>query len=161
MNPNKWQWPMKLALEQAELAQKIQEVPIGAVIVETESGKVVSKAHNLKESVHDPCGHAEILAIRLAAEKLSSWRLTGHSLFVTLEPCSMCMGAIIQARLDHIYFGAYDKKAGSVSLGLNLHQNKSLNHQVSVTGGILHHDCSKILSDFFRLRRQGHNIMKS
>ena len=128
------------------------EVPVGAVIVNSQN-QIISKAHNLKESTQDPCGHAEIIAIRKAAEALKSWRLLGCTLYVTLEPCPMCMGAIVQSRLKSLVFGAYDAKGGAITNGFNLHQNQKLNHRFNVIGGVSHYDCSNLLSSFFKQRR--------
>lgn len=145
-------WFMSMALQEAELAYKAQEVPVGAVLVSAE-GEILSKQHNLKEVHHNPTAHAEILAITEGAKKLQNWRLTGCVLYVTLEPCSMCLSAMVQARIRHCIFGAYDPKGGALSLGYNLHQDKRLNHQFAVTGGIRHFECSRLLSQFFKERR--------
>ncbi len=147
-------WNMGLALEEAEAAYRIGEVPVGAVVVDKD-GRILSRAHNLKETTHDPCGHAEILALRQAATKAGNWRLTGAVLYVTLEPCAMCLGAMVHARIDTLAFGAYDPKAGALSLGHHLHRDPRLNHRFSVVGGIRHYECSKVLSVFFKERRAG------
>jgi tRNA(adenine34) deaminase len=152
MNYNEYRWFMDEALKEAETAFQLDEVPVGAVIVDKD-GIIISTAHNIKESSHDPCGHAEILAIQKAAKSLSSWRLNEASIFVTLEPCPMCLSAISQARISKLFFGAYDSKGGSLSLGYNLYKDKRLNHRFSVVGGIKHFECSKIISDFFRQKR--------
>lgn len=152
MNFSDHLWHMKSALIQAEDAYQKGEVPVGAVLVDAD-GQVVIETHNLKECAHDPCGHAEIIALRSAAKKLGAWRLSGSKLYVTLEPCPMCMAACIQARIEALYFGAYDPKGGAISLGLNLHQNPHLNHRLRVTGGLEHFECSALLSNFFRERR--------
>jgi tRNA(adenine34) deaminase len=146
---------MNLALEQAEKAYQQGEVPVGAVIVDS-SGKEIAKASNLKELENNPCGHAEILAIQEAAKAISNWRLSGCSLFVTLEPCPMCLAAMVQARIDHCFFGAYDSKGGALSLNYNLNDDQRLNHSFKVTGGIFHYRCSKMLSQFFKERRSGY-----
>lgn len=143
---------MTLAIDEANIAENIGEVPVGAIIIDSH-GKVIAKAHNLKEKNQVACQHAEILAIEEASQFLNSWRLIGCSIFVTLEPCPMCMGAIIQSRIEHVYFGAYDPKGGAISLGFNLHQNLKLNHKVNVLGGLRHLECSKQLSNFFKRRR--------
>ena len=140
------------AIKEAESAFSIGEVPVGAVIVNSQN-QIISKAHNLKESTQDPCGHAEIIAIRKAAEILKSWRLLDCTLYVTLEPCPMCMGAIVQSRLKSLIFGAYDVKGGAITNGFNLHQNQKLNHRFNVIGGVGHYDCSNLLSSFFKQRR--------
>jgi len=148
-------WFMRLALEQAEIAWKMQEVPIGAVIVNG-SGEVIAKSHNLKEITHNPCGHAELLCIQDAAQKSESWRPNECRIYVTLEPCTMCMAALAQARIKHLIFGAYDAKGGALSLGYNLNNDKRLNHRFPVTGGVMHFECSKVLSDFFKQRRSAY-----
>ncbi len=153
---NQMSWNMQSALREAEEAYQKDEVPVGALVVD-EMGRIISKGHNLKEKTNDPCAHAEIIAIQEACKKKGNWRLSGYTLFVTLEPCSMCMGAIIQSRIKKVIFGAYDPKGGAISCGLNIHQNNHFNHQVEVVGGVNHFECSKILSDFFRLRRGQYN----
>src|SRR5690606_12872421 len=117
------------------------------------NGEVLTQKHNLKESHHNPTAHAEVLSIIEAAKKLSSWRLTGATLYVTLEPCPMCLAAMVQARIKRCVFGAYDIKGGALSLGYHMHKDTRLNHRFSVTGGIRHFECSKILSEFFKERR--------
>lgn len=146
-------WFMKLAQEQAELAFKMGEVPVGCVVVD-ENQKVIAEAHNLKETVYNPCGHAELLAIKEASFQKKNWRLTGCSLYVTLEPCPMCLSACQQARFDNVYFGAYDAKGGALSLGYRFDKDNRLNHQFSVIGGVNHYKCSKLLSTFFKQRRK-------
>lgn len=145
-------WFMRSAVEEAEKAWKGGEVPIGALIVD-DNGVVISRAHNLKESVSNPCGHAEIIAIQEAAKKKADWRLTDCTLYVTLEPCPMCLSAIGQARIKQVIFGAYDSKGGAISLGYPLHKDLRLNHRFGVMGGVLHFECSRILSQFFKERR--------
>lgn len=152
-------WFMNLALEQAELAYKAQEVPIGAVLVSPD-GDVLSKQHNIKESNFNPTGHAEILALAEGGKKLQNWRLSDCVLYVTLEPCPMCLTALVQSRVKQCVFGAYDGKGGALSLGYHLHQDKRLNHQFSIMGGIKHFECSKLLSQFFRERRTGYQSKK-
>jgi tRNA(adenine34) deaminase len=143
---------MKLALEEAEKAYQENEVPVGAVLIDG-SGKVIAKAHNNKEKEYNPCGHAEIEVLKKSASELKNWRLNGHTLVVTLEPCVMCMGAMIQARIEKLVFGAYDPKGGALSLGYDIHNNSKLNHKFSIVGGLAHYRCSKILSQFFKQRR--------
>jgi tRNA(adenine34) deaminase len=145
-------WNMNIALEQAEKAYSAGEVPVGCVVVD-EFGSELAKSFNEKEKKFDPCGHAEIIAIRAAGQKLKNWRLSNCKIFVTLEPCPMCLDAMIHARVSHLIFGAYDSKAGALSLGYNFYKDKRLNHQFSVTGGIEHFKCSRLLSNFFRERR--------
>ena len=145
-------WYMALALEQAELAYRAQEVPVGAVLVSPQ-GDVLSKQFNLKESHFNPTAHAEILAVIEGAKKLQNWRLADCTLYVTLEPCPMCLTALVQSRVRQCVFGAYDAKGGALSLGYHLHQDKRLNHQFSIMGGVRHFECSRLLSQFFKERR--------
>lgn len=148
-------WFMSMALEQAELAYKAQEVPVGAVLVSPQ-GEVLSKHYNLKESHFNPTAHAELLVMTEAAKKLQNWRLTDCVLYVTLEPCPMCLTGMVQSRIKQCVFGAYDPKGGALSLGYHLHSDKRLNHQFSIIGGIKHFECSRILSQFFKERRTGY-----
>jgi tRNA(adenine34) deaminase len=149
-------WLMDEALIEADKAYRIDEVPIGAVVVDS-SGTILSRSHNIKEKNHNPCGHAEILAITEAAKKLNNWRLLNCSLYVTLEPCPMCLSAMVQARIDTLYFGAYDPKGGSLSLNYNFYKDQKFNHAFAVIGGLRHFECSKILSTFFREKRTNYN----
>jgi tRNA(adenine34) deaminase len=149
------EWFMADALQLAHEAWGQGEVPVGALVV-NDSGQVLSRAHNLKEKSHNPCGHAEILALQTAGKAKGDWRLDGCRLIVTLEPCSMCMAALVHARIDKLVFGAYDPKAGSLSLGLSFHQHPQLNHRFQVVGGVMHYQCSKLLSQFFKQRRQAY-----
>ncbi|MDU2665326.1 MAG: nucleoside deaminase [Clostridium perfringens] len=141
---------LSLALEEAEKAREKGEVPVGAVIVK--SGEIIAKAHNLKESLNDPTAHAEILAIREACNKLNNWRLHGCEMYVTLEPCPMCAGAILQSRLSKIYIGTFDDTTGAAGSVVNILQNHNLNHFLEV---VWENDekCSKILTEFFKDRR--------
>ena len=139
---------MQLALEEAELAAQKGEVPVGAVVVH--DGKLIAKSHNLRELNKDPLAHAELLAIAEAAEHLDRWRLIECTLYVTLEPCPMCAGAIVNSRLDRIVFGASDPRAGSCGSILNIVEDERLNHRPAVTRGILQPQCSEILSKFFK-----------
>ena len=148
-------WYMELALEEAEKAYKLGEVPVGAVIVDS-FGKVVSRGHNEKEKAHDASSHAEINAIRQASQANQNWRLTGHTLYVTLEPCVMCAGALVAARVEKVVFGAYDPKGGAFSLGYNYYSDSRLNHRYKVTGGVEHYRCSRVISRFFKERRSSH-----
>lgn len=142
---------MRLALEQAQIAYKRDEVPIGAVIVR--NGEILSLSFNEKEKDQDPTAHAEIIAIRRAAEKLGHWRLTDAMLYVTLEPCPMCAGAIIQSRIKHLIYGASDPKGGAAGSVLNVLNEKLWNHKVEVTAGVLEEDCTVLLREFFRKKR--------
>ncbi|MBL6988385.1 MAG: nucleoside deaminase [Bacteriovoracaceae bacterium] len=144
---------MLMALELAQSAYKAQEVPIGAVVV-SGSDEVLSKAFNSKEALHNPCGHAEILALQSAAKKLSNWRLSGCTLYTTLEPCPMCLNAMTHARIARVVFGAYDAKGGAIHLGYNFYQDKRLNHRFGVLGGILAYQSATLLTSFFHSRRK-------
>lgn len=146
------EWHMQSAQQEARKAYKLDEVPIGAIIVDS-SGTVLASQHNLKESTSNPIGHAEILCIQEACNKLNNWRLSDCTLYVTLEPCPMCLSAIQQARLKTVVFGAYDGKGGSLSLGYNLHNDKRLNHQFEIIGGVMHYECAQLLSRFFKEKR--------
>ena len=126
-------------------------MPVGAVVVF--SGRIIGRAHNVPITRHDPSAHAEMLALRQAAETLGNYRLTGAELYVTLEPCIMCAGAIIQARLARVIFGALDPKCGAVASLYQVLTDNRLNHQVAVTGGILKEECGEIISRFFREKR--------
>ncbi len=148
-------WFMSVALEQAEQAYWKEEVPVGAVLV-SPSGEILSKQFNLKETQFNPTAHAEMLAIVEGAKKLQNWRLSNCTLYVTLEPCPMCLTALVQSRVKLCVFGAYDPKGGALSLGYHLHQDKRLNHQFSIIGGVKHFECSKLLSQFFKERRTGY-----
>ncbi|MFO0916141.1 MAG: tRNA adenosine(34) deaminase TadA [Pirellulales bacterium] len=143
---------MQSALRQAEQAYQQGEVPVGAVIVHRQ--RVIAAAFNQREMLHDPTAHAEILAITQAAAHLQSWRLIDCSLYVTLEPCPMCAGAILQARLPRLVYGATDGKAGAVDSLYHLLNDSRFNHQVAVTGGVLSGPCGEILSRFFQQQRR-------
>lgn len=138
---------MNLALREARKAAKRLEVPVGAVIVH--EGLVVSRGFNKRETGADPTGHAEMLAIRAASKRLGSWRLSGTTLYVTLEPCLMCMGAIIQARVGRLVFGAFDPKAGACGSLYDLSSDKRLNHRVHVTSGVFDAESEALLKSFF------------
>lgn len=141
------------ALKECKKAEKIAEVPIGAVLTDA-SGLILARAHNLRESRQRPTAHAELLAIEKAARKLQSWRLENTTLYVTLEPCLMCWGAIILARIPQLVYGAPDPKAGVCGSVLNLHEQRLFNHFPQVTGRVLEKECSLILSEFFKKLRQ-------
>ena len=142
---------MRLALEQAGLAPALGEVPIGAVLVQ--DGQVLAQVHNFREVWQDPTAHAEIVAIREAASRLGTWRLTGATLYVTVEPCSMCAGAIIQSRISRLVFGARDPKAGACGSVFNLPEERRLNHKVEVSGGVLERESQELIQTFFRRLR--------
>ncbi len=144
----KW---MRLALEEAALARSAGEVPVGAVIVEEDA--VIGRAHNAPIALNDPSAHAELLAIRRAAAARENYRLTGTTLYATLEPCLMCAGAIIQARIGRVVFGAADPKNGAAVSLYRLFEDRRLNHAVTVTEGVLREACAEILSGFFREKR--------
>ncbi|WP_300257480.1 tRNA adenosine(34) deaminase TadA [Clostridium sp.] len=141
---------LSLALEEAVKAREKGEVPVGVVIVK--NGEVIAKAHNLKETLNDPTAHAEILAIREACNKLNNWRLHGCEMYVTLEPCPMCAGAILQSRISKIYIGTFDDTTGAAGSVVNILQNHNLNHFLEVVW-VNDEKCSKILTKFFKDRR--------
>ena len=143
---------MKEALKEAKKAYDKLEVPVGCVIVK--DGKIISRAHNLKETKKDTTKHAEILAIQKASKKLEAWRLLDCDMYVTLEPCSMCAGAIINSRIRNLYIGTMDKKTGAAGSVLNLFEDFTFNHKVIVETGILQTQCEKILKDFFKELRK-------
>jgi tRNA(adenine34) deaminase len=143
---------MQLALEEAEQAMREDEVPVGAVIVC--EGRVIARAHNQREQLHDPTAHAEMIAITQAAESCGSWRLDDCTLYVTLEPCPMCAGAILQARLPTVVYGATDPKAGAVDTLFRLLDDPRLNHRVETVGGVLADRCGEILTRFFQQQRR-------
>lgn len=150
---------MELALQEAEKARQKGEVPVGAVIVI--DNQVIATAHNEKEIRQDPTCHAEVIAIRKACAKLGTWRLSKAILYVTLEPCVMCAGAIVQARIDKVVFGASDLKGGACGTCFNLVENSLLNHQVEVMAGVMEEECKQILKDFFKqLRIKSDNGLK-
>ena len=142
---------MQHALKEAEKAYEAGELPVGAVIVF--ENRIIAKGYNQVEILRDPTAHAEIIAITSAASYLSSKVLLGCSMYVTLEPCSMCAGAIVLAKMENLYFGAFDIKSGACGSVLNVTNNKSLNHQLSVSGGILDTECAGLLKSFFEVRR--------
>lgn len=142
---------MQMALDQARLAPALGEVPIAAVIVL--DGQLLSQVHNFREVWQDPTAHAEVVAIREAATRLKTWRLTGTTMYVTIEPCSMCAGAIIQARVSRLVFGARDPKAGACGSVFNLPSERRLNHRVEVCGGVLELESQELMQTFFRRLR--------
>ncbi len=142
---------MTVAIEEARRAASHGDVPIGAVIVR--DGEVISAAGNRREADLDPTAHAEVLAIREAAGAMGGWRLPGTTLYVTLEPCAMCAGAIVLARIPRVVFGAFDPKAGAAGSVLDVLGETALNHRPEVTGGVMGERCGALLSDFFAARR--------
>ena len=143
---------MRIALEEAEQAMRENEVPVGAAIVH--EGRLVARAHNQREQLRDPTAHAEMIAITQAAESRQSWRLDGCTLYVTLEPCPMCAGAILQARIPTVVYGAADPKAGAVDTLFRLLDDPRLNHRVESVAGVLAAACGEILSRFFQEQRR-------
>ena len=143
---------MKIALKEAKKAYDLDEVPIGAVIVK--DGVVIAKAKNLRNKTKCATSHAEVLAINKACKKLGDWRLEGATMYVTLEPCSMCAGAIVNARIDKVYFGAYEKKSGAVLSNHQILFKGGLNHVCDVEGGVLEVECSALLKSFFKNKRK-------
>lgn len=142
---------MKEALKEAKKAYLLNEVPVGCVIVL--NNKIIARAHNQREGQQSTLAHAELLAIQKANKKLNSWRLEDCDLYVTLEPCLMCVGAIIQARIKHVYFGASDKKSGALGGNLNI-LTESFNHQIAVTKKVLEEESKRLLKDFFKELRK-------
>lgn len=146
---------MYKALKQAEIAFHEEEVPVGAII--EIDGEIIGSAYNQREKLQDPTAHAEILAITQAAAALESWRLCGATMYVTLEPCAMCAGAIVLARIDRVVFGAWDEKAGACGSVLDVLECEKLNHKVKVDSGVMEEECSMILKEFFKKRREEKN----
>lgn len=144
---------MSQALLEAKKAFDIDEVPIGAIVVK--ENEIIARAHNLRESLKDPTAHAELIAIKKASQVLGGWRLTGCDLYVTIEPCAMCSGAIILSRIDELIIGAMDPKGGAAGSLYNIVNDDRLNHKANVVYGILEEECSNIMKDFFKkLRRK-------
>lgn len=147
---------MKEALKEAKKAYKKLEIPVGAVIVK--DGKIIARGHNLKETKEDTTKHAEIIAIQKASKKLSEWRLIDCEMYVTLEPCAMCAGAIINSRIKKVYIGTMDEKTGAVGSVLNLFEDFTFNHKVEVEKGILQEECKNMLKQFFKELRKSKNV---
>lgn len=144
---------MRLALEEAGFAYEKGEVPIGAVLVDSE-GTVVSRGHNMRETWQDATAHAEMIAIREACRQLHRWRLAGLTLFVTIEPCPMCAGALVMSRIDRVVYGSTDAKAGASESLFNVTSHPALNHQLQVTAGVLQEECASLMKRFFAERRK-------
>ena len=142
---------MKAALKEAQKAATKDEVPIGAVIVKDD--KIIARGHNTRQQTQNAINHAEMIAIQKACKKVGSWRLIDCDIYVTLEPCPMCAGAIINSRLANVYFGAYDQKAGCTGTLYNLPVDERFNHRSNVVGGIMEKECADMLSDFFKQKR--------
>lgn len=143
---------MRLAYLQALKAQSIDEVPVGAIVVL--DGKVISRGYNIRNKSQNATSHAEHIAIEKACKKLKTWRLEGCELYVTLEPCPMCAGAIIQSRIPRVYFGAYDPKGGCFGSCVNFREIEGFNHYPEVEGGVLEDECAQLLKDFFKSKRK-------
>ena len=147
---------MRLALAEAERAYALGEVPIGAVILNG-AGELIASGYNLRETEHDATAHAELIAIRRACQSLGRWRLTGLTLYVTIEPCPMCAGAIVMSRISRVVYGSTDTKAGACESLFNITGNPVLNHQPEMLAGVLADECSEIIKRFFRERRKNKN----
>jgi tRNA(Arg) A34 adenosine deaminase TadA len=143
---------MRAALREAERGAREMEVPVGAVVAA--DGRIIARAHNRPIKSHDPTAHAEILALRLAARRVGNYRLNGCTLYVTIEPCAMCAGAIVHARLKRVIFGARDPKAGACGSALKVLNHPKLNHHAEVLSGTLERECAKLIKDFFLARRK-------
>ncbi len=143
---------MKIAIKLAEKAAQIDEVPVGAVLIDSQ-GQKVAQGHNLRETLQTSLGHAELLALHRASKLKKSWRLLDTTLYVTLEPCLMCAGALIQSRVKRVVFGAYDPKGGAFGTLYNVAQDKRLNHQIEVVGGMMESECANLLKNFFKTKR--------
>lgn len=143
---------MRWALKEARKAMTINEVPVGAVIVK--DGKIIAKAHNIKEQKKNSLYHAEIVALQKACKVIGDWRLNECDIFVTLEPCPMCAGALINARIGNIFFGAYDERAGCCGTLYDLPSDVRFNHRPNVEGGIMQEECAEVLKEYFRQKRQ-------
>lgn len=150
---------MRQAIELAKKAEALQEVPVGAIVVS--EGKIIGSGYNQTISLCDPSAHAEMLAIRQAAKTIKNYRILDASLYVTLEPCSMCAGLLVQSRIKNVVFGAFDQKAGAAGSVLNVTQCEPLNHQLNVLGGVLERECANLLSEFFKARRKAKKILKA
>ena len=149
--PGRWDAAMRIALDHAERAASAGDTPVGAVVLDAQDA-VVAGAGNRREQTHDPTAHAELIVLREAARRAQDWRLLGHTLVVTLEPCAMCAGALVLARIERLVFGAYDPKAGAVTSIFDVVRDPRLNHRVDVRGGILEAECGRLLTEFFARR---------
>lgn len=143
---------MREAIKEAKKAELIDEVPIGCVIVKDD--RIVARGHNVRETKKTPLGHAEIIAINKASKKLGAWRLQDCDIYITLEPCIMCAGAIIQSRIKHVYYGAKDPKGGAIESSIKVLEAKNINHHPEITSGILEEECSNIISQYFKRKRE-------
>lgn len=145
---------MQMALGEARKAAELGEIPIGAVLVDNASGEVLAAAHNMRESWQDATAHAEVIVIREACAKLRRWRLSGCTLYVTVEPCPMCSGAIVNGRVDRVVYGCPDVKAGGAESIFNIITNPNLNHCAEVVSGVCEEECAQVMKDFFKHRRE-------
>ncbi len=143
---------MRAALIEARAAAEEEEIPVGAVVVH--DGQIIGRGHNQRERLHDPTAHAEMIAITAAAEHMQSWRLIDCTLYVTLEPCPMCAGALVQARITRVVYGTHDPKAGACGTLFSIHEDPRLNHRYLVTPGVLQPDCAEVLVEFFHQKRR-------
>lgn len=143
---------MREAIKEARKAELIDEVPIGCVIVK--DNRIIARGHNVRETKQNPTGHAEIIAINKASKKLNSWRLEDCDIYITLEPCIMCSGAIIQSRIKRVYFGAFDLKGGALGSSINVLEAKNINHHPEIYPGILQNECSSIITNYFKSKRE-------
>lgn len=143
---------MRLAIEQAREAEKLKEVPIGAVVVY--EGSIIARAYNRREIDEDPAGHAEFLALKKAARELGHWRLSGCTVYVTLEPCLMCAGLMYQSRIDRCVYGCHDKKGGALGTLYRINEDERLNHRFEVESGVLEEECAALLTNFFAQLRE-------
>lgn len=151
---------MQLALAEARKAAELGEIPIGAVLVELISGEVVAAAHNMRETWNDATAHAEIIVIRKACARLKRWRLSGCGLYVTVEPCPMCSGAIVNSRVDRVVYGCPDSKAGGAESIFNIITNPNLNHNAEVVSGVCEEECAEVMKNFFKRRREENKARK-
>lgn len=151
MLSNQDEFWMREAIAEAKKAERLGEVPIGAVVVK--EGVIIGRGHNLRETQHNPISHAEIIAIQQASQVLDAWRLLDCTLYVTLEPCPMCAGAIVQSRIKRVVFGTHDPKAGCAGTLMNLLQEPRFNHETELTGNVLQEECADLLTQFFRALR--------
>jgi tRNA(adenine34) deaminase len=149
---------MRQAIEAAKIAEENGDVPIGAVVVY--ENQIIGRAYNQREQLKDPTAHAEIIALTQAAAALETWHLNGCTIYVTLEPCPMCAGALVLGRLDRLVYGCGDPKAGACGSLYNIVQDERLNHRLEITSGVLADECAKLLQDFFRQRRPGNSDMQ-
>lgn len=152
------QYFMGLALEEAKKAADIGEIPIGAVLVQ--DGEVIATAHNMRETWQDATAHAEVIVIQEACKKLKRWRLSGCTLYVTVEPCPMCSGAIVNGRVERVVYGCPDVKAGGAESIFNIITNPNLNHEATVISGVREEECANVMKNFFKLRREQNKAKK-